>query len=258
MIGNRKKIMEVLAFGLAACGFGCFNAYGTNEQFQSAAGIGSGLRCIPELIKAATIAAISGAPTLAKLTPMAFNTATNKWVLWASATDVYTIHGTATGATFTLTVNGETTGTIAYNASAATVLAAVLALGNVDTGDFTASGGPIATTDVVLTVSSTGKLAGTAVTITLTDSTTGGTTTITHTTTAAAGVNGAGGIAFVWPEAVVTDATNDTLANLLFAGDIHFDDIVVPAGESTSTLKAMLRKYARALDYNIQGLDQFH
>ena len=44
---------------------------------------------------------------------------------------------TASGGTFTITVNGQTTAAIAYNASAAQVLAALEALSNVEPGDFT-------------------------------------------------------------------------------------------------------------------------
>lgn len=44
------------------------------------------------------------------------------------------ITGTPTGGTFTLTVNGQTTSALAYNASAATVQAALEALSNVGAG----------------------------------------------------------------------------------------------------------------------------
>lgn len=47
---------------------------------------------------------------------------------------VWTVHnGGATGGTWTMTFAGQTTGTIAYNASAATVLTALVALSNVTT-----------------------------------------------------------------------------------------------------------------------------
>lgn len=53
---------------------------------------------------------------------------------------VVTITGSPTGGTFTLTFDGETTAGIAFNASAATVLAALNALSNVDAGDLEVTG----------------------------------------------------------------------------------------------------------------------
>ncbi|QDV21429.1 hypothetical protein Pan153_61170 [Gimesia panareensis] len=70
---------------------------------------------------------------------------------------VVTLGGTAaTGGTFTLTFNSETTTTIAYNASAATVQSALEGLASYSSGDFTVTGdagGP-------WTVEFTGTLAG--------------------------------------------------------------------------------------------------
>lgn len=60
-------------------------AYTANEQFQSANGKGSALRCFPGYdgsIQPKTFA--SGSGTLAALTPVAFNTSTSKWVPYAS------------------------------------------------------------------------------------------------------------------------------------------------------------------------------
>jgi hypothetical protein len=48
----------------------------------------------------------------------------------------------ATGGSFKLTYTGQTTAAIKWNASAAEVLAALLALSNLDTGDVTVTGGP--------------------------------------------------------------------------------------------------------------------
>lgn len=56
-----------------------------------------------------------------------------------------TITGAPTGGTFTLTFDGQTTGTIAYNATAGAVQAALNALSNIRTGDVMvtgANGGP--------------------------------------------------------------------------------------------------------------------
>lgn len=51
-----------------------------------------------------------------------------------------TLPGAPTGGTFTLTYDGQTTGTIAYNADAATVEAAIVALSNVASGDVDVTG----------------------------------------------------------------------------------------------------------------------
>lgn len=56
-----------------------------------------------------------------------------------------------TGGTFTITAKGQTTAPIAYNAAAATVQAALLALTVFDTGDVVASGGALAASPVALT-----------------------------------------------------------------------------------------------------------
>lgn len=83
------------------------------------------------------------------------------WVLGAaSQVNTLTMSG-GTGGTFTITVDtmtagvpdgtSQTTSAIAYNASAATIDAALEALSNVGAGDVTCAGGPINTTPVTLT-----------------------------------------------------------------------------------------------------------
>ncbi len=72
-----------------------------------------------------------------------------------------TITGTPTGGTFTLTFSGQTTGAIAFNASAATVDTALEALSNIDPGDVTCTGGALPGTAVVCEF--TGALADTDV-----------------------------------------------------------------------------------------------
>lgn len=67
------------------------------------------------------------------------------------------ISGTPTGGTFTLTYDGQTTGTIAYNADAATVQAALEALSNIESGDVSATGGALPGTPV--DIEFTGQLA---------------------------------------------------------------------------------------------------
>lgn len=91
----------------------------------------------------------------------------------------------ATAGTFTLTFDGETTGTIAWNANAAAVLAALEALSNLNVGDVTVTGGPANTTAFAVTF--TGGRAGTNQPQITVDGSglTGG--SVTNTTTTAGG-----------------------------------------------------------------------
>jgi hypothetical protein len=99
------------------------------------------------------------------------NTASN-----ASEVQTLTITGTPTGGTFQLKFRGYATANIAYNATAANVVTALVALSTVGTGGVTATGGPLPGTPVVITFA--GQLANTNVpTITVTGAAfTGGTT----------------------------------------------------------------------------------
>ena len=77
-------------------------------------------------------------------------------VITRNEVQTVTVGAGATGGTFTLTFEGQTTAGIAYNATAAAVLAALEALSNIDPGDVTvtgAAGGPY-------TVTFTGRYAG--------------------------------------------------------------------------------------------------
>lgn len=108
--------------------------------------------------------------------------------LTAKTDEVQTLSRTGTPAsgTFTLTLDGQTTSAIAYNASAATIQAAIEALANVGSGNVGCTGGPIHTTNVVCTFA--GDLAGSNVSLmTVTDSVGGGDITCSATT---AGVPG--------------------------------------------------------------------
>lgn len=66
-----------------------------------------------------------------------------------------TIPTTATGGTYTLTYESQTTAAIAYNADAAAVQVALLLLSNLDTGDVVVTGGPGATAALVITFGGT-------------------------------------------------------------------------------------------------------
>lgn len=68
-----------------------------------------------------------------------------------SEVQTVTITGDPTGGTFTLTYAGQTTAGIAFDAVAATVQAALIALSNLALGDVTVSGGPGPATPYVVT-----------------------------------------------------------------------------------------------------------
>lgn len=86
-----------------------------------------------------------------------------------------TVTGSPTGGTFTLTFEGETTGPIAFNATAAQVQTALEALPDIEPGDVVATGGPLPGTAITLTFG--GRYDGVDVPqVTTTSSFTGGTT----------------------------------------------------------------------------------
>jgi hypothetical protein len=109
--------------------------------------------------------------------------------LGTNANDVQTVSitGTPTGGTFTLTYNGQTTAAIAYNASAATVQAALALLTNIGTSaNIACSGGALPGSAVVCTFQ--GLLGNAAQPVMTANGAglTGGTTpavVVTHTTT---------------------------------------------------------------------------
>ncbi len=86
-----------------------------------------------------------------------------------------TITGTPTGGTFTLTYDGQTTTAIAYNATAATVEAALAALPNLDDVDVTVTGGPGPGTAYVVTFDGSDSTGVNVPQMTSTGSFTGGT-----------------------------------------------------------------------------------
>jgi hypothetical protein len=102
----------------------------------------------------------------------------------AGANDVQTISetGPPTAGNFTITLDAYTSGVIAYNATAAAVQAALVAMPNIGAGNVVCSGGPLPGTPVVCTFQ--GALASTTMSSLTTNSggLTGGTAAATHTT----------------------------------------------------------------------------
>lgn len=95
--------------------------------------------------------------------------------------------GTAiTAGTYTITFNGQTTAPIAYNATAATIQAALEALSNIAVGDVEVTGGPVDT--AVVTIKFLGTLTGNVSQVTVDVTALTGTITVA---TSVAGVAGA-------------------------------------------------------------------
>ena len=100
-----------------------------------------------------------------------------------------TASGTVSGGTYTLTFNGQTTAALAYNASAATVQAALEALSNVVPGDVLVGGGPFPATPLTFTFY--GNLIGDAPTISVQTGSLTGSTPGAAIATSTPGVAGA-------------------------------------------------------------------
>lgn len=104
-----------------------------------------------------------------------------------------TITGTPTGGTFTLTFDGNTTAPIAYNASSAVVVAALIALPNIDAAEVTGTGGALPGSAVDITFA--GQYAGVNVPVMTASAAglTGGTPAIAVTTVTAGGTGAGSG-----------------------------------------------------------------
>jgi hypothetical protein len=146
-----------------------------------------------------------------------------------------TITGTPTGGDFTLSYDGDTTDPIAYDAAAADVQAALLALDSISTGEVTVTGGPGPDTPWVATFG--GGAGSTDVAeMTATGNFTGGTTPAIAVTTTTAGV--AGETAIGWraprvnvdptPNGVAIEAWSRAVLDNAFAASLPYFQWVVP------------------------------
>jgi len=220
----------------------------------------------PDGLQVKTIAAVSGAPELGVLYPLSFNDSTGFFDPWASAVSaVWTITADGTPAsagTFILNVNGEDTATIAFDADAAAVVAAIEALGDFEVGDV--SGADTVATDLgdanhVVTLTFGGSFKGKDVNI-VADYTaiSAGNDPVEAQATAGSGYDTGSIDAFVAPNPAQTSATEEIMSQCLMNGLVHRDDVVLPAGEAQGDLDAALKTGLRAKGYTIQGLAGVH
>jgi hypothetical protein len=217
-----------------------------------------------------TLAMFGAAADLPNLTPLFFDDSNDEYNVWAGQTnEVNTITANATPATagtFTITVEGQTTAAIAFDADATAIQAALELLSTVDAGDVTAvqtTGTDLGDASAVVTLTWGGQYAGQDVTITANFA---GLTGNAHVlaTSQAGGVDLADGSdidAFLWsPEGDHSvSTTGQQIVNVFVRGLLHRDDIPVPSNESQADLdEALLGSSLREKGIDIQGLANFH
>jgi hypothetical protein len=178
--------------------------------------------------------------------PLGKNTATGLFEPYAAVTNevqTLTVTGAPTGGTFTITWAGQTTAAIAYNATAAVVQAALVALSNIAAGDVVVTGnagGPWTLTwggtqlgeDVAAPTTTESFTGGTTPDITIATTTAGGAATASDGTQVFAG--------FLFTEVSYYPTTTKVGAPLMVHGQIDaaklpvaFDPTDVPAGSNT-------------------------
>jgi hypothetical protein len=230
------------------------------------------LRAFPyqDGIQPGKLASYSPDRELPNLTPLFYDDANSQWAVWlGQGSEVNTITSNATPATagtFTLTVNGQTTAGIAFNATAAIVQAALEALSNVAPGDVVAvatSGANLGVASAVVTLNWGGAYAGQNVTITANMAGLTGNPHVFATSTQGGIAPADGSIidGFLWaPEVPHTAlAAGETLIQVFKMGVIHAADVPVPDGESQLDLnEALLGSSLREKGINLQGLPGIH
>lgn len=144
----------------------------------------------------------------------------------ANEVQTVTITGSPTGGTFTLTLDGETSAAIAYNAVASAVQTALENMSNVNPGDAVVTGGPGPGTAYTVTFSGTGRRGADVPQMTATGSFTGGTSPAVAVTTSTGGGSGVTDGSDVWagvlymPVAVASGSTS-VVGTLLDTGRIY-------------------------------------
>lgn len=142
-----------------------------------------------------------------------------------------TITGAPTGGTFTLTLDGETTTAIAYNASAADVQAALEALSNVDGVAVTGSGPYVVTFAGYVNVPQ----------MTATASLTGGTTPgVTVATTTGGGAGDSGVLAGFIADPIALQQDNGALSTVAITAYV-VDAVIIPANLPVASQRSIDR-----------------
>lgn len=230
----------------------------TQQNYNDAGGRGPLPQVMPTSVQPKRFAAGTG--TIVSLQPVAVNSATGNWAPWNPevVSEEWSIGttGTVSGGTFTITVNGETTAAIAFNATAATITAALLALGGLDAADFTVTGDMPS-----VTVNFGGRWAGSNITGSINSSSITGGGSVTLIQTNGANPNGLNIIrGFAWEDDIVLAAGGEVIGTVMLGGRLLFSSIPVVSGLYTAEqLAAGLKTGTVRKDgFIIEGLQGFN
>jgi hypothetical protein len=195
-----------------------------------------------------------GAETLETTSPVGFNSATEYYGAWV-APDPASIEvdtGGATGGTWVMTVDGLTTGTFAYNATAAVVAQRLLGLGY-DATVALATGVYTITFDAAPQVSVVPVLTGSVASLT------GGSGEAVTVDAGASTFGLSSIVGFVWPDEVTLSATEQVNGVIFIAGRISYTDIVatVAVGD-VDALAAELKANALSRGIIVEDLVNIH
>lgn len=239
-------------------------ALNPNNLLTTATGLGSGLRVFPTSVQPKTFKLGSG--TLAKLAPLQFEDASGQWIEWPGGTseiNVITADATvATDGTFILTI---TKGGIEFvipaidhdvsTSALDTLITNALGLAAADLV-VTEGGGGLDANNGTCTLTWAAEMGEQNIIISADFS--GLTGNVHVLSTSQAGV--AGRIdGFVWPDAVVLDADEEVLGQVMLGGRIHAGDLIAATSASVGAVRAACAdKQLRDSGFIFEGLADFH
>lgn len=197
----------------------------------------------------------AGAETLETCTPVGFNSTTGYYGAWV-APDPASIEidtGGATGGTWFITVDGTSTGTLAYNATAAVVEATLLGMGYDATVEL-AAGVYTITFDAAPQVTIVPVLTGDVASLT-------GGTGEAATVTAGSSTYGLNTVVgFVWPDEIVLSATEQVQGTIFVSGRISYADDIkdTVAVADQAALESELKANALSRGIIVEDLVNVH
>jgi hypothetical protein len=206
----------------------------------------------------AIFGASAGAEVLGRCTPVGFNKTTGfygKWMAPAPASIVIDTDD-ADGGVFVITVDGVSSGNIAWNATAESIRTTLLGMGYVAT---------VTKVNEIYTITfdaETQVVKVPVLTGTVTGLTKAGGAVTAEAATVTAGTSSYGlhtVVGFVWPDEITLDATLQVQGEVMVSGRISYTYIVVNvASGDVDALKAELKNNALARDIVVEDLANIH